>query len=66
MNSKSSAAGRGKKVTPRERDLRERFVSRYQDFLRRFSDEVPADVLARALEASDERSALAVALAETV
>ena len=49
-----------------ERDLRERFASRYREFLQRFSEEVPPEVLVRALEASDERSGLAVALAETV
>lgn len=57
---------RANKAARRERDLRKRFASRYQDFLRRFSEEVPPDVLVRALEASDERSALATALAATV
>lgn len=49
-----------------QRLLRERFAVRYQEFVRRFSESVPEEVLARALEASDERSGLAVALAETV
>jgi hypothetical protein len=46
--------------------LRRRFASRYTEFLERFSEAVPAAVLARALAAPDERSGLAVALAETV
>jgi hypothetical protein len=49
-----------------ERALRERFASRYQEFVQRLSEVGPPEVLARALEAADERSALAVALAETV
>lgn len=49
-----------------QRHLRERFASRYQEFLRRFSESIPPEILARALEASDERSGLAVALAEAV
>lgn len=57
---------RDTRAARREEDLRQRFASRYQEFVRRFSKAVPADVLARALETSDERSALAVALAETV
>lgn len=63
---------RSRKVWSREevgagpRLLRERFAARYQEFLQRFSESVPAEVLLRALEASDERSGLAVALAETV
>lgn len=65
--SPNAPADRGRrKAALRQRALRERFASRYQEFVRRFSEEVPADVLARALEASDERSGLAVALAETV
>lgn len=57
---------RRNKAKRQEHDLRIRFANRYQDFLRRFSGEVPSDVLVQALEASDERSGLAAALAATV
>lgn len=62
----AKANGSEKAAARREREVRERFASRYQAFVRRFSKEVPAYVLMRALEAADERSALGVALAETV
>lgn len=66
MSPKAPTKRNVRKAAGAELQLRERFARRYQDFLRRFSEEVPAEVLGRALEASDERSALAVALAEAV
>lgn len=66
MSAKTPTAKRKRPVARLELDLRERFARRYKGFVERFSESVPADVLARALEASDERSALAAALAETV
>lgn len=50
----------------RHREVRERFTRRYQAFVRRFGEAVSADVLARALAASDERSGLAIALAAAI
>lgn len=50
----------------RHREVRERFASRYQAFVRRFSEAVSAEVLTRALAAGDERSGLAMALAAAI
>lgn len=65
MSTSAPTAKPNRPTTRLEADLRKRFASRYKEFVERFSEIVPADVLARALEGSDERSALAVALAET-
>lgn len=69
MPAEQARTGGGLHSAPREtsdRELRERFLERYVEALRRIAERAPAGVLLRALGAPDEVSGLAGALSGSV